>query len=91
MTDRSNLKVGGFYWVIPSFDHDLDVPGDNTDDAHDERAAHWSNNAQPARFAGLTKDGREKWQFIGQDDPDPGMPYSDDHWWPVVWIGEEIV
>ncbi len=87
MSDRSQLKVGGFYWVKPSFDHDLYVPGDNIDEA---RAAHWTNNEQPARFDGLTREGQEKWQFIGQDDPDPGMPYPDDHWWPVVWVGDEI-
>ncbi len=94
MVDRATLKPGAFYWVIPNWDVDFTPPGfeghDYSDAMHEASCAHWSQNAQPARFNGLTKSGEEMWTFLGQDDPDPGMPYSDDHWWGVRWVGDEI-
>lgn len=42
----------------------------------------WVNQKQPARFVGYTSDEQEIFQFIGRD--------SDEDFWPVRWIGEEI-
>lgn len=83
-----NLNSGSFYWVKPVFDVDFTPPGfipnEFTDALHEESAAHWTQNEQPARFQGFCEDGREQWIYLGQDEPD------DDNWWPVCWVGEEI-
>ena len=45
--------------------------------------AHWTQNEQPARFDS-DENGNEKWIYLGQD-------IDESDWWPVCWIGKEIV
>ena len=54
MTERSELKVGSFYWVRPVLDVDTDIA--------------WHNEDQPARFAGW-HGGQELWDYLSQDGP----------------------
>ena len=88
-------KPGSFYWVIPNWDVDFVPPRfegrAHSDELFEAARAHWSQNCQPARFDGYCADGTERWNFLGHDDPDPGMPNSDEHWWGVRWVGDEIV
>jgi hypothetical protein len=56
MTDRADLVVGAFYWVLPVFDPDTDLD--------------WQNEVQPAsRLAGRSDDGSLLWDCIGLDEP----------------------
>ena len=67
------LKVGSFYWVKPHWD--VDAPPDE----------EWTNQEQPARYAGKDEQGRDLWQFI-----DGGNASNHDEPWGVRWVGEEI-
>jgi hypothetical protein len=84
------LKESSFYWVRPVYDVDLTPEGfefgDCSDACMEAKSAHWSQNDQPARFCGLDENGQEKWLFIGIEEPDAGEQY-----WPVCWIGPEII
>lgn len=85
-----DLEVGHFYWVKPEFDVDFTPPGfeagEWSDDLFQASWVHWTQNDQPARFAGYGPDGEERWTFLGQDDPG-----EDERWWSVCWVGPEIV
>jgi hypothetical protein len=80
-------KVGSFYWVIPDFDVDFVSPewkGDG-DAPFEVNYNHWTQREQPARFAGYTAGGSEKWVYLGQKEPD-----NDSGWWGASWIGPRI-
>ena len=87
---HSHLEIDGFYWVLPNWDVDFIPPGfedqNFSDEMHKAMCAHWSQNQQPAKFSGFTPEGKERWTFLGQDDPEPG-----EDWWGVRWIGSKIV
>jgi hypothetical protein len=61
MDAEKQLKIGSFYWVIPTLDPDADE--------------EWEHEAQPARYAGdgkwncLNIDGKNSWpmRFIGHE------------------------
>jgi hypothetical protein len=86
--DGKPLKAGSFYWVKPVWDVDFTPPGFEGRE-YDENMikamrAHWSQQEQPARFEGYDDNGNEKWIYLGHDT-------DDSNWWPVCWIGKEIV
>lgn len=72
--DGKPLVEGGFYWALPCYD--VDAPGDT----YEQSSSHWSNQQQPARFAGFTPGGDERWEWIATEVDD----------WPAIWIGKRI-
>ena len=81
--DGKPLKPGSFYWVKPAYDVDFDLPDiDGRSATFEDRCHHWTQNEQPARFEGYDENGSEKWIYLGEDIG---------NWWPVCWIGKEIV
>lgn len=93
-TDGKPVEVGRFYWVQPEYDPDLELTPeelgdhpDDSDEAFNRRFHHWTNQMQPARFAGLSSDGAEMWWFLGIDGSGPHGAVE----WPVRWVGTEII
>ena len=91
--DGKPLKPGSFYWVRPTWDVDFTPPGfegrEYDDVMFEAMRAHWTQNEQPARFEGYDENGNEKWIYLGQD-IDVNAKEAE-NWWPVCWIGKEIV
>lgn len=65
------LVEGAFYWARPAFD--VDAEGDDP-------LNHWTNQPQPARFAGYSPEGEDLWNWIGSEVED----------WPAIWVGKRI-
>ena len=62
----THLVKGGFYWILPYFD----VDAGNDED--------WTNEIQPARYAGQDDEGCDLWQFIdGGNETNRGEPWGE--------------
>ena len=65
--------IGAFYWVLPVWDVDV-----TESDA-------WTNDVQPARYAGQNAERKDLWQFI-----EGGNSDNRDEPWGCRWVGEQI-
>jgi len=69
MDDVNHLVVGAFYWVMPAAGA-VDAQGE------------WQSAMQPARYAGVSREGELLWNFIAVSG------CSD---WPLMRIGERCI
>jgi hypothetical protein len=66
------LREGAFYWALPVHDPDTDL--------------EWQNEEQPARFAGYSETGGDRWFWLGVS----GDGVDGVSTWPARWVGHEI-
>ena len=92
--DDEPLEVGAFYWVQPAHDVDLVLTDEEAagiergSDAEIDRIVdHWTQQEQPARYAGKDRRGADQWQYLGLDGDGPHGAST----WPVRWIGKKLV
>ena len=86
-------KIGAFYWVMPVVDVDLvltaeDLGGvaEDSPEYYGKHFDHWTQQLQPARYAGQDDTGREMWWYLGQEGDGPHGAQA----WPIRWRGQEI-